>query len=161
MKNLLAVSDGQILVESKVVADSFGKVHRDVLRAIEGLECSKEFRVRNFAHSSYTSAQGKVLPCINMTRDGFCMVAMSFTGKRATQWKESFLDAFNKMESALSGHGKSAMQALSEAVDAFESDSEKASQYGKALSSWKRIKQQHIEAIFEANSKTQMLINFS
>lgn len=160
MKSLLAVSDGKIRVESKVVADSFGKIHRDVLRAIESLECSTEFRVRNFAHSTYTSSQGKVLPSISMTRDGFCMVAMSFTGKRATQWKESFLEAFNKMESALSGHGKSAMQALNDAVHALESDMEKASQYGKALSDWKRIKQGHIEAIIEANSKTQMLLSF-
>lgn len=52
------------------------------------------------------------------------------------------------------------MQALSDAVHALESDMEKASQYGKALSDWKRIKQGHIEAIIEANSKTQMILGF-
>jgi Rha family phage regulatory protein len=160
MKNLLAVSDGKIRVDSKVIADSFGKIHRDVLRAIDGLECSEEFRVRNFAQSSYTSSQGKVLPCVSMTRDGFCMVAMGFTGKRAAQWKESFLDAFNRMEDALSSTGAGAMKALSDAVHALECDMEKASKYGKALSEWKRIKQGHIEAIIEANSKTQMLLSF-
>ena len=36
-----------------------------------------------------------------MTRDGFAILAMGFTGAEAMKWKEAFLDAFNKMEAAL------------------------------------------------------------
>lgn len=96
---------GTIMVSSLKVAEYFEKEHRDVLRAIEKIECSQEFRERNFALSSYKSQQNKRMPCIEMTKDGFAMLAMGFTGSRATAWKEKFLEAFNLMEQALRSQG--------------------------------------------------------
>ncbi|WP_432442364.1 Rha family transcriptional regulator, partial [Campylobacter coli] len=37
-------------------------------------------------------------PYYNLTRDGFSLLAMGFTGKEALQWKILFIDAFNEME---------------------------------------------------------------
>jgi len=99
--HLITTTNGQPMTTSLVIADKFGKQHRDVLRAIRKLECSRDFGLRNFAPSSYLNEQGKEQPCFNITRDGFAFLAMGFTGKEAAQWKEKFISAFNAMELAL------------------------------------------------------------
>lgn len=96
--DLVVVKDGKALCTSLMVAEKFDKNHRDVLRAIENLECSQEFRERNFAPSFYKSQQGKELPMYEMARDGFTFLAMGFTGSEAAKWKEAYINAFNKME---------------------------------------------------------------
>lgn len=160
MNDLVVVIDGKVTVDSKIVADAFGKIHRNVLRDIDRLECSDKFRALNFEQSSYVSAQGKTLPCVTMTRDGFCFLAMGFTGAKAGQWKESFIDAFNQMDKALNEKQKGVMQALSEAIAVMESDKAIASASGKALSKWKRIRKDHIAAVTIAHQRAQLLLNF-
>jgi|TARA_R110000751_G_scaffold141815_1_gene245287 Rha family phage regulatory protein len=98
---LVKQSDGQLMTTSKIVSDVFGKVHRDVVRSIKELKCSDEFRVRNFAQSYYVSPQNKKLQCYEMTRDGFSILCMGFTGNKAMEWKEKYINAFNEMESGL------------------------------------------------------------
>src|SRR5215475_6263249 len=90
--------DGQPMTTSLVVAQRFGKQHKDVLRAIRELECSPEFTQRNFALSEYTDSTGRSLPMARMTRDGFSFLVMGFTGSEAAQWKEKFLQAFRALE---------------------------------------------------------------
>lgn len=101
----LEIIEGQITTTSNQIAEHFGKVHRDVVRAIENIECSKEFRLRNFAQSSFEAEMpngGKRKhKAYRLTRDGFVFLAMGFTGKDAAQWKEAYITAFNKMEQEL------------------------------------------------------------
>lgn len=97
----ISVINGQAVTSSLAVADYFTKRHDDVLKKIRALECSPEFTARNFAVSDYTDASGRKLPCYNITRDGFAFLAMGFTGKRAAQFKESYINAFNRMESRI------------------------------------------------------------
>ena len=88
MNELITVVNGKPVVTSKQVADHFGKIHRDVMRAIRNeLETAGDFGVRNFALSSYISLQNKSLDCYEMTRDGFSLIAMGFIGEEAQQWK--------------------------------------------------------------------------
>ena len=82
-------------------AEHFGKLHKDVLRAIRNLECSAEFNGRNFAPVDYIDEKGEPRPMYRITRDGFAFLAMSFTGKEAARWKEAYIDAFNAMEAKL------------------------------------------------------------
>ena len=42
------------MTTSLKIAETFGKEHKDVLKAIKSLECSKLFHERNFAPSEYT-----------------------------------------------------------------------------------------------------------
>ena len=97
----ITVVNGQVVTSSLAVADYFTKRHDDVLKKIRALECSPEFTARNFAVSEYTDATGRKLPCYQITRDGFAFLAMGFTGKRAAQFKEAYITAFNQMENAL------------------------------------------------------------
>lgn len=101
---LVEAKNGQAVTSSLVVADYFHKEHGKVLRAINQLECSMNFRQANFGLSEYTKKNGnvsKTYPMYYMTRDGFTFLAMGFTGKVAAQFKEAYIAAFNEMEEKL------------------------------------------------------------
>lgn len=78
------------------VAEKFGKRHENVIRTIENLECSEEFKLLNFELLSHT-VRGGTQPYYGMTESGFSMLVMGFTGKDAGQWKELYIKAFNQM----------------------------------------------------------------
>jgi len=104
MDNLLELvieQDNRPVTTSRKVAEAFEKEHKNVIRDIEGLDCSENFRRLNFELSSYKSLQNKEMPEYIMSRDGFTFLAMGYTGKKAAQFKEAYIDAFNKMELAL------------------------------------------------------------
>ncbi|EEC8833882.1 Rha family transcriptional regulator [Escherichia coli] len=98
----IAIVDGQAVTSSLAVANFFSKRHDDVLKKIRTLECSASFTARNFSVSDYTDCTGRKLPCYQITRDGFAFLAMGFMGKRAAQFKEAYINAFNQMEKQLS-----------------------------------------------------------
>lgn len=100
-ENIVQVVDGKMFTTSLIVAQAFEKEHYNVLRDIENLECSPEFTALNFEASEYKDSTGRTLPAYNLTRDGFAFLAMGFTGKKAAEWKEKFLLAFNLMEAQL------------------------------------------------------------
>ena len=83
------------------VAETFNKRHSDVLRDIDNLNCSKEFTERNFALSSYKDASGKSNKMQYMTRDGFTILVMGYTGEKAMKFKEAYINQFNNMEKLL------------------------------------------------------------
>lgn len=86
------------MTSSLDVAEYFGKRHKNVLQAIETLECSDDFRRLNFQPSYYHNEQNKRQPMFRLTRDGFTFLAMGFTGKKAAKFKEAYITAFNEME---------------------------------------------------------------
>lgn len=92
----------QPMTTSLTVAETFGKNHRDILRAIQMLECSYDFLERNFALYSYRPPGAKRdFPMYEITRDGFTFLAMGFTGSKAAEFKERYISAFNQMEEEL------------------------------------------------------------
>ena len=101
MNDLVIVKNGKAICNSLMVAEKFDKRHDNVLRDIEKLECSPEFRLLNFEESSYTNSQNKTMPMIEMTRDGFSILCMGFNGKEAMAWKEKYIAAFNAMEDTI------------------------------------------------------------
>ncbi|MDY3570249.1 Rha family transcriptional regulator [Enterobacter hormaechei] len=107
----LLLVEGRAVTTSLAVAAYFSKRHDDVLKRIKNLECSPDFTARNFAVSEYSDPTGRTLPCYEITRDGFAFLAMGFTGKKAATFKESYINAFNRMETMLSG-GSSPASAL-------------------------------------------------
>ena len=164
MQDLVHVENGKVTVTSKQVADHFGKVHRNVMRDIAAeLKTAGEFGVLNFERSSYISLQNKTLDCYEMTRDGFSLLAMGFTGKKATEWKIKYITAFNAMEAEiLSNRTKeiSVMDELNKAYLLMESDKEKASVFGSGLNEWKQLRKEHMERVNKLQEDVQMLLNF-
>ena len=95
-----SVTGERVFIGSLELAEVFGKNHKNVLRAIDKLP-DDEFKSANFIRHSYLDKTGRVLPCYNLTRDGFSLLVMGFTGERAYQWKIEFIKAFNTMEAEL------------------------------------------------------------
>ena len=94
-------NEERLVTTSLKIAEKFSKEHAHVLRDIRDLECSETFRESNFGFSSYKSTQGKTLPMYEVTRDGFTLLAMGYTGKEAMKFKEDYINAFNAMEAEL------------------------------------------------------------
>lgn len=96
---LVSVTNGRSTTTSIVIAEKFGKRHKNVLQAIRNMECSEQFRRLNFQPTIFDvpGPRGAVRQeeCFTITRDGFAFLAMGFTGKAAGAWKEKFLEAFN------------------------------------------------------------------
>lgn len=85
------------MTDTLKVAEYFDKRHDNILKRLENLECSTEFRALNFKASSYYTEQNKKKPMYLMTQDGFTLLVMGFTGKKAMQFKERYITAFNAM----------------------------------------------------------------
>lgn len=90
-----------IKTTSLLVAEKFGKLHKDVLRAVRNLHCSEEFNQRNFAPIDFIDKNSDSQPAYEMTKDGFMFLVMGFTGKAAAQIKEAYINAFNLMHAKL------------------------------------------------------------
>ena len=97
----IVIDNNRPVVSSRKVAEIFEKEHRRVLQDIRELSCGDDFRLHNFVQSSYINSQDKEQPEYLMTRDGFTLLAMGFTGSKAMQWKIKYIEAFNKMEAEL------------------------------------------------------------
>ncbi len=96
--SLVTLEGSKPMVTSLMVAEKFGKLHKNVVRDIRRMECSEQFSRLNFEPSDYVDERGKEQPMFVMTRDGFSILAMGFTGKEAMTWKEKFIAEFNRLE---------------------------------------------------------------
>lgn len=94
---LVFIENNRPVTDSLMIAEKFEKSHFHVLRDIEELECSEEFRESNFGLSSYRSTQNKELPKYLITQDGFSFLVMGYTGKEAARFKEMYINEFNRM----------------------------------------------------------------
>lgn len=91
------------VVTSLDIAETFGKRHDNVLKDIRELNCSEEFRLLNFKESIYFNEQNHKQPMYYITRDGFTLLAMGYTGEKAMKFKEAYIKQFNAMERTLQG----------------------------------------------------------
>lgn len=109
---VLSVVDGKPTTTSLDIARHFNRPHDEVLRRIRNLLAQLTGEpLRNFAEGSYTlpATGGQQHPMYRITRDGFTLLAMGFTGKKALQFKLAYIDAFNKMEAQLAKQSKPAL----------------------------------------------------
>lgn len=102
--DLVEIENGQPVTTSLKIAELFGKNHKEVLRDIREKilpHITDDFNERNFAPVDYRDGKGQYRPMYYLTRDGFTMVAMGYTGPKAMQFKEAYINEFNKMEAML------------------------------------------------------------
>lgn len=108
MNNLISIQnqEGQLVVTSRQVAEHFEKDHRNVIRDIEGI-AEGMLKIEHtpkteFIESEYQHEQNKqTYKEYLLTRDGFTLLAMGFTGQKALEWKLKYIEAFNKMDQQL------------------------------------------------------------
>lgn len=92
---------GRDVTTSLIVAEVFGKEHSKVCRDIENLSCSESFNAANFGVISYIDSRGREQKAYEMTKDGFSFLVMGYTGEKAGQFKEAFINEFNRREMML------------------------------------------------------------
>lgn len=99
----VSLHSGRPATTSLEVAQFFGKRHTDVLRDIGNVagNCPENFSQRNFASAEYSDEQGKPRPMFILYRDGFMLLVMGYTGKKALAMKLAYIEAFNRMEEEL------------------------------------------------------------
>ena len=133
--DLVTINNGQAVTTSMKIAEYFGKKHQHVMEKIRKLldELPSEWGVSNFRQSSYFNVQGKEQPCYEMTKDGFTLLAMGFTGKKAIEFKLNYINAFNTMIEIIQNQGISLQQQYLIADKEFKTASGIASNAGFTL----------------------------
>lgn len=101
MNNLVVMQDQQAVTSSVNVSERFGKEHRNIIRNIEDLKKDVLNFEQMFFETTEPDSYGRDRKVYLMNRDGFTLLAMGFTGKKALQFKLAYIDAFNRMEDAI------------------------------------------------------------
>lgn len=100
---ILTQSHDHVTADSLMIADHFGKNHQHVMEAIRKLieQTSVEISTDLFYESEYTDSYGRHQKNYLMSRDGFALLVMGFTGTKAFEWKLKYIAAFNAMEAEI------------------------------------------------------------
>ncbi|WP_461240863.1 Rha family transcriptional regulator [Paucilactobacillus sp. N302-9] len=102
MNELVIMKDQQAVTSSLQVAEVFQKSHKHVLEAIDSIVqglAENSADPKMFVEGTYQHPQNKQnYRVIYMNRDGFTLLAMGFSGKKALQFKLNYISAFNEME---------------------------------------------------------------
>lgn len=95
------MKDQQAVTSSLQVAETFDKNHRDVMKRIRDLTAQNIAVGKMFIQSTYLNRQGHSQPMYYMNRDGFTLLVVGFTGKKALEFKMQYIEAFNQLENEL------------------------------------------------------------
>jgi Rha family phage regulatory protein len=137
------ISKTEPSVCSTVVAKVFGKQHGHILRDIENMK--KDLSIfgvtssKYFKDSSYIDSQNRTQKRYELSREGFDLIVLGFTGEKALKYKVWFIDEFHKKSRLITQHkiiaaqhqenpmwlelrneGKSARKSLTDAIQAYE-----------------------------------------
>lgn len=98
--------EGQLVVTSRQIAEDFEKEHskvtRDIENLVEGIAKNGDTYNHLFIETQYQNNQNKQwYKEYLLTKDGFSLLVMGFTGAKALSWKLKYIEAFNKMEKAI------------------------------------------------------------
>lgn len=109
----VSLHDGRPATTSLEVAKFFGKTHFHVMRSIKDLieQLSDNFNQSNFGLASYLDEQAKSRPMYIIKKDGFMLLVMGYTGKKALALKLAYIEAFNRMEAELAKRNRPALPA--------------------------------------------------
>lgn len=104
-EHFISSLDGQLITSSLLVAEAFKREHKNILQRIESLDIPDSFSSANFsAHVkkiSIGNGAQRESKVYRMTKDGFMLLVMGFTGKRAMDIKIAYINAFNRMAAQL------------------------------------------------------------
>jgi len=98
----------EVFTDSRTIANVFDKQHKDLLKKIDNdVQLSYFKDERKISLVTYIDSKGESRPMYLLDRDAFSYFVMSFTGKKASQWKIEYIKAFNEMEKKLKEYQKS------------------------------------------------------
>lgn len=156
--------NGSVYGDSRDVAKYFNKNHHHVLRDIRNLLKDVPNLTVEFWMVKFTNSRGKEYDCYHMTKNGFLMLAMGFTGKEANQLRWVYIQEFDRMQDGLKNLWDNRHQNLMEAANNLSRIVNElwnaASQGGKDMSRW-RLTKKKIEAEWiELRKQGQLMLDF-
>ncbi|MBP6121097.1 Rha family transcriptional regulator [Providencia sp.] len=162
-RELVFLSGASAETDTFKVSLAFKKGHKDILRKTRSVikSCSPQFAERNFTlcHENNNLQNGKPQPFYRMTRDGWMMLVMGFTGDEAVRLKEAFINAFNWMTDVITNNIRTMEQERNEVILEFMKEKDVASMSGRLLNRWGRIKKpQLLNQIAEIEERGQLLL---
>jgi anti-repressor protein len=95
---LVKIENDRMITTSRMIAETFNKRHDHVLRDIDNIRKDVPNFGEMFHETETQDSYGRQQRIYEITRDGFSLLAMGFTGSDAMEWKLKYLEAFNKME---------------------------------------------------------------
>ena len=107
MNELVHLEHDEAVCSSLEVAEKFGKRHDKLIAEIRrmysdliGRGYPQNGGAKFFFEATYEN-RGKQYPMYLMNRDGFSLLVIGFTGKKALDWKLKYINAFNQMENII------------------------------------------------------------
>lgn len=159
-KDLVNLVGDMPMTDSLRVAHCFGKRHDNVLQAIRNLDIPEKWHLLNFKECLKINklANKKKEPYYQITRDGFALLAMGFTGKKAMRWKLAYIEAFNKMEAHI--RAQELYAELYQAQRLLQIEEDKASMCGRGLVLSKHTRPPLRNRITIIHDKLQLQLDF-
>lgn len=158
---LVEIFEDQPTASTKIISDTFGIPHKNVLSKVRNIMQQAEshglkFSHENFMESTYKTERGKTYKHVVMTRDGFSLLAMGLTGRKAMEWKIKYIEAFNEMEKGILSVDTE-MKKLSREGDKIK---DFGSRWAKAGHQINQMKKKHKENVKSLVNKVQMQLEF-
>lgn len=111
--------NGQLVTDSRDIAEMVGRDHKDVLRDIRNIISQlgeSKIAQSYFIESTYKNSQNKELPCFLLTKKGCELYATRMTGEKGTLFAMTYIERFNEMEQQLTNPVNSLELALQAAL---------------------------------------------
>ena len=155
VQDFVQVKNSQTITTSEFIAQAFNKRHDNVLQSIDNLlaDIDPAFAAQNFRETEISTQNNLGFTVKNrayeLTKDGFMLLVMGFTGKAALAIKIAYIQAFNKMAEMLSGFHLQAQTTPDERKPLRDAVFALAAQYGLAYSTaYKMVHQRfNVESI--------------
>lgn len=116
MNELVTIKNKEPVTDSLRISESFDKRHDHLLRDIDSLKDDVPNFGEMFIESNIPDFYNRTRRIYYMTKDGFTLLAMGFTGKKAMKFKLQYINAFNKMEEQIKTGGFHVPSTMSEAL---------------------------------------------
>lgn len=104
-EHFISAQNGNLITTSLAVAEAFGKEHKHVLEKIQFIDIPSDFLSANFSAHTHKVTFGqdrqRDSKIYRITKDGFMLLVMGFTGQKAMAIKIAYINAFNHMATEL------------------------------------------------------------
>ena len=156
---MVTLQGNQVMTTSLKVAKYFGRSHKNVLRSIRQLieDCNNlNYTQLNFEPFDFIDKNGDTQPAFNLTRNGFILLVMGFTGKPALQIKIKYMQAFDWMAEQLIKMQNSHMKQYNDLMLEYMKEKDVASFSGRYLRNWRDRKPAYQSKIQRLREQSQI-----
>lgn len=164
-KNSVFAKDQELFTDSLTVAKIFHKRHADVLRKIDEMmtQVPDSFIQRHFALNETAVKVGfgvKMRKVWHLTKNGFMLLVMGFTGKEAMALKMAYLEEFDRMRAQLNQANSTVLRQLLAALKQERQSCQSASMAAKILRQRRDEKIANAARIEVYTQQLQPVLNF-